>query len=150
VSKFVTDANDLQLSFKPYAGTIGWDGSGATTLNQSQTLNHVRAQGERGLTWFELAEITNWHHGTASGQLSVLDKVGLIRRLKEKRGRSSVYVLAQYANGRELAKRRQSKLTLVVDLADGVDRQTIIDYINCVALCKLEEDNKEVIGWEWK
>jgi DNA-binding MarR family transcriptional regulator len=129
---------------------MGWDGSGATSLNQSQTLNHVRAQGERGLTWFELAEIMNWHHGTASGQLSVLDKVGLLRRLKEKRGRSSVYVVAQYVNGRELAKRTQRKLTLVIDLAEGVDRQTIIDYLNCVALCKLEEDNKEVIGWVWK
>ena len=134
----------------PYAGTMGWDGSGATSLNQSLTLNHVRAQGERGLTWFELAEIMNWHHGTASGQLSVLDKVGLLRRLKEKRGRSSVYVVAQYVNGRELAKRTQRKLTLVIDLAEGVDRQTIIDYLNCVALCKLEEDNKEVIGWVWK
>ena len=150
MSKFATDVNDLQLSFKPYAGTMGWDGSGATSLNQSLTLNHVRAQGERGLTWFELAEIMNWHHGTASGQLSVLDKVGLIRRLKEKRGRSSVYVLSQYVNNRELAKRKQRKLTLEIDLAEGVDRQVIIDYLNCVALCKLEEDNKEIIGWEWK
>lgn len=141
---------ELQLPLTPYAGSMGWDGSGATSLNQSQTLNHVRAQGERGLTWFELAEIMNWHHGTASGQLSVLDKVGLLRRLKEKRGRSSVYVVAQYVNGRELAKRTQRKLTLVIDLAEGVDRQTIIDYLNCVALCKLEEDNKEVIGWVWK
>jgi len=141
---------ELQLPLTPYAGSMGWNGSGATSLNQSQTLNHVRAQGERGLTWFELAEIMNWHHGTASGQLSVLDKVGLLRRLKEKRGRSSVYVVAQYVNGRELAKRTQSKLTLVIDLAEGVDRQTIIDYLNCVALCKLEEDNKEVIGWVWK
>lgn len=150
MSKFVTDVNDLQLSFTPYAGTMGWDGSGATSLNQSQTLNHVRAQGERGLTWFELAEIMNWHHGTASGQLSVLDKVGLLRRLKEKRGRSSVYVLAQYVNGRELATRKQRKLTLEIDLAEGVDRQVIIDYLNCVALCKLEEDNKEIMGWKWK
>jgi len=141
---------ELQLPLTPYAGSMGWNGSGATSLNQSQTLNHVRAQGERGLTWFELAEIMNWHHGTASGQLSVLDKVGLLRRLKEKRGRSSVYVVAQYVNGRELAKRTQRKLTLVIDLAEGVDRQTIIDYLNCVALCKLEEDNKEVIGWVWK
>lgn len=141
---------ELELPFTPYAGTMGWDGVGATTLNQSLTINHVRHQGERGLTWFELAEIMNWHHGTASGQLSVLDKVGLLKRLKEKRGRSSVYVLAQFVNGRELAKRKQHKLTLVIDLAEGVDRQTIIDYLNCVALCKLEEDNKEVIGWKWK
>ncbi len=43
-----------------------------------------------------------------------------------------------------------SVVTTVIDLAEGVDRQTIIDYLNCVALCKLEEDNKEIIGWEWK
>ena len=150
MSKFVTDANDLQLSFKPYAGTLGWDGSGATTLNQSLALNHVRAQGERGLTWFELAEIMNWHHGTASGQLSVLDKVGLIRRLKEKRGRSSVYVLFAYVNGRELAKRKQRKLKLEIDLAEGVDPQTIINYLELDVLRVFEELDKRVISWEWK
>ena len=150
MSKFVTDVNDLQLSFKPYAGTIGWDGSGATSLNQSLTLNHVRHQGERGLTWFELAEIMNWHHGTASGQLSVLDKVGLIRRLKEKRGRSSVYVLSQYVNNRELATRKQRKLKLEIDLAEGVDPQTIINYLELDVLRVFEELDKRVISWEWK
>jgi DNA-binding MarR family transcriptional regulator len=144
----VTD--DLQLSFKPYAGTLGWDGSGATSLNQSLALNHVRAQGERGLTWFELAEIMNWHHGTASGQLSVLDKVGLIRRLKEKRGRSSVYVLFAYVNGRELAQRKQRKLKLEIDLAEGVDPQTIINYLELDVLRVFEELDKRVISWEWK
>ena len=148
MSKPVTD--DLQLSFKPYAGTLGWDGSGATSLNQSLALNHVRAQGERGLTWFELAEIMNWHHGTASGQLSVLDKVGLIRRLKEKRGRSSVYVLFAYVNGRELAQRKQRKLKLEIDLAEGVDPQTIINYLELDVLRVFEELDKRVISWEWK
>ncbi len=148
MSEPVTD--DLQLSFKPYAGTLGWDGSGATSLNQSLTLNHVRAQGERGLTWFELAEIMNWHHGTASGQLSVLDKVGLIRRLKEKRGRSSVYVLFAYVNGRELAQRKQRKLKLEIDLAEGVDPQTIINYLELDVLRVFDELDKRVISWEWK
>ena len=140
---------DLQLPLTPYGGTMGWDGSGATGLNQRLAYNHVAHQGERGLTWFELSEITNWHHGTSSGQLSVLDKLGLVVRIKERRNKSSVYVLPHYVKGREVVKRKKRKLTLVIDLADGVDRQTIIDYLNCVALCKLEEDNKEVIGWKW-
>jgi hypothetical protein len=147
----------------PYGGTSGWSGSeasrdraiiadknGITGLNQRLTYNAVQHQGLRGLTWFELAEMQNWHHGTASATLSVLNKAGLLIRLKDCRYKSSVYVTPEYVHGREIAKGRKRKLTLVIDLADGVDRQTIIDYINCVALCKLEEDNKEVIHWEWK
>ncbi len=92
----------------------------------------------------------NWHHGTASGQLSVLDKVGLIRRLKEKRGRSSVYVLFAYVNGRELAQRKQRKLKLEIDLAEGVDPQTIINYLELDVLRVFDELDKRVISWEWK
>lgn len=134
----------------PYAGTMGWNGSGATTLAQSLALNHVRAQGERGLTWFELAEIMNWHHGTASGQLSVLDKGGKISRLAEKRGRSSVYVHNLFLNGRKLAKPRKRMLTLILDVAEGVDAEYVIDYLNAQALCTLEEDRQYITGWKWK
>lgn len=134
----------------PYAGTMGWNGSGATTLAQSLALNHVRAQGERGLTWFELAEIMNWHHGTASGQLSVLDKGGKISRLKERRGKSSVYVHNMFVNGRELAKPRKRMLTLILDIPNGVDKDDVIDYLNAQALCALQEDHKLINGWKWK
>ena len=41
------------------------------------------------------------------------------------------------------------QLKLIIDLADQVDEDMVIDYINCVALCKLEEDMKEVTHWEW-
>lgn len=134
----------------PYAGTLGWSGTGATTLAQSLALNHVRAQGERGLTWFELAEIMNWHHGTASGQLSVLDKGGVITRLKEKRGKSSVYVLNKYVNGRESAKPRKRMLTLTLNVAEGVSADEVIDYLNAQALCAAQEDHNLIVGWKWK
>jgi hypothetical protein len=134
----------------PYAGTLGWSGVGATTLAQSLALNHVRAQGERGLTWFELAEIMNWHHGTASGQLSVLDKGGAISRLKERRGKSSVYVHNLFVNGRELAKPRKRMLTLILDVADGASADDVIDYLNAQALCAAQEDRKIIDGWKWK
>lgn len=97
----------------PYDGTSGWSGSdtsreraitddrsGKTRLRQSQTLTHLRHNGERGLTWKELSEITNWHHGQASGVLSVLHKAGLIARLKERRNKCAVYVANEYIYGR--------------------------------------------------
>jgi hypothetical protein len=129
---------------------MGWSGVGATTLAQSLALNHVRAQGERGLTWFELAEIMNWHHGTASGQLSLLDKGGLIKRLKERRGKSSVYVQTQFVNGRELAKPRKRGLTLILEVSEGVSAEDVKDYLNAQALCAAQEDHKLIDGWRWK
>jgi hypothetical protein len=100
----------------PYAGTSGWSGtdtskeravkadkSGETRLRQSQTLMHVRNQEFRGLTWSELSEITNWHHGTSSGALSVLNKAGRLVRLKERRKRSSIYVAPEFVNGRAVS-----------------------------------------------
>jgi hypothetical protein len=103
----------------PYAGTSGWSGSdssreraktqdadGTTGLRQSQTLFYVRNQTERGLTWKELSEITNWHHGSSSGALSVLHKAGIIVRLTQRRNRCAIYVTSEYINGREIAERK--------------------------------------------
>lgn len=99
----------------PYAGTSGWSGSatsydravtadreGTTGARQRQTLAHLARAGERGCTWQELAAATGWHHGTASGVLSVLHKEGRIARLAESRNRCRVYVLDTYAEGREV------------------------------------------------
>jgi hypothetical protein len=41
------------------------------------------------------------------------------------------------------------QLKLLIDVAKSVDQDTVIDYLNCVALCKLEEDLHEITGWEW-
>lgn len=100
----------------PYAGTSGWSGSetsreraetqdtdGTTSARQTETLNWLRERGTFGVTWKELANIELWHHGQASGVLSVLHKVGRIARLTERRDRCAVYVLPEYVNGRETA-----------------------------------------------
>ena len=103
----------------PYAGTSGWSGSetskdrainedlDGTTLDRQQLviLNLMKAE-ERGLTWHEVADLNNWHHGQASGVLSVLHKEGIITRLKERRNKSAVYVLPDYINGREASERK--------------------------------------------
>ena len=40
-------------------------------------------------------------------------------------------------------------LKLEIDVSSDADQEDVIDYLNCVALCKLEEDWKEITGWKW-
>lgn len=104
-----------EIPFLPYAGTSGWsgsetsrkravdaDGDGTTGANQRQVLAALALAMTRGRTWRDLSEEYGWHHGTASGVLSVLHKSGQIVRLKETRNRCKVYVLPEYAAGREV------------------------------------------------
>jgi hypothetical protein len=101
----------------PYAGTSGWSGSetskqratdadksGKTRVRQVLALNHIRHNADRGLTWKDLSEITNWHHGTASGVLSVLHKAGKIERLKQTRDKCAIYVAPEFVLGSVTAK----------------------------------------------
>ncbi len=80
------------------------------------------------MTWKEIAQETGWHHGTASGALSVLHKVGAIARLAETRSRSAVYVLPAHVAGRPVSGRRttagsrllrQVLAEIDADLAEG-------------------------------
>ena len=99
----------------PYNSSSGWSGSqtskdradrndndGTTGANQRIVLEQLALSGENGLTWTELAEIVGgWHHGTASGALSVLHKAEKICRLTESRSRCRIYVLPEYVAGRD-------------------------------------------------
>lgn len=108
------DVGEQHLPILPYGGTSGWSGSdtskeratsndesGITSTNQKQTLILLQTATHKGLTWNELADALGWHHGTASGALSVLHKAGLIARLKERRNKCAVYVAKEHVNGRE-------------------------------------------------
>lgn len=111
------------LPLLPYAGTSGWSGSdtsreravaedsnGTTTDRQRRVLGYLRNAGLEGLTWKELAEYMHWHHGSASGVLSVLHKEGHIARLAtQRRHRCAVYVLPEYVQGRATAAQGRSK-----------------------------------------
>ena len=103
----------------PYAGTSGWSGSdtskerairedadGTTTKRQEETMCALFDSGLTGITWSELANLYGWHHGQASGVLSVLHKEGHIVRLKARRNKSAIYVLGNYVNGREISERK--------------------------------------------
>jgi hypothetical protein len=107
----------------PYAGSSGWsgsqtsqdraveaDGSGRTRDRQRRALRCVADAGSRGITWKELDLLTGWeHHGTTSGALSVLHKVGKIARLKQARDKCAVYVLPEFVLDREVSPQRSSK-----------------------------------------
>lgn len=98
----------------PYAGTSGWSGtetsrqraeredsSGITGQRQRLVLAILRDAVTRGLTVKDVREYTNWHHGQASSALTNLHRAGAIQRLSETRDRCKVYVLPEYAQGRE-------------------------------------------------
>lgn len=100
----------------PYAGTSGWSGSdtsreraqaeddnGTTLARQARVLEFLAAEGHFGATWKELGHRLAWHHGQASGSLSVLHKTGHVARLTERRNRCAIYVLPQFVQGRETA-----------------------------------------------
>lgn len=109
--------------FLPYGGTSGWSGSetsfqrairednnGVTASRQTQVLQYLDYVQYQGATWRELATEFNWHHGQASGVLSVLHKEGAIFRLaKERRNRCSVYVRTEYLNDREFEMHNSAK-----------------------------------------
>lgn len=116
---------DEQLPLLPYAGTSGWSGSATsreraeredadgTTSDRQQNvlwLLHVRAR--EGITWKELADLRGWHHGQASGVLSVLHKEGRIVRLTERRHRCQVYVRPEFTDSRDTAPYRPNGRTV--------------------------------------
>lgn len=117
MSDFKVTLGSIELPLTPYAGTSGWSGSetsleravtedsnGTTKKRQQQVLFYLERYKDRGVTWKELSVITNWHHGSSSGALSVLHKTGLIARLKQTRDRCAIYVLPEYVNQRETAQ----------------------------------------------
>jgi hypothetical protein len=95
----------MSSAYIPYNGTAGWSGtdtskqraldnihSGRELNNQQLALKYLISTGTHGATWKEIATATGWHHGTASGVLSVLHMSGAIVRLYATRNRCKIYV----------------------------------------------------------
>lgn len=98
----------------PYDGTEGFSGtetseararseavSGVASVRQRYILIQAARAGVRGVTVAELRD-DRLHHGRISGALSVLHKVGKLRRLRETRDKCKVYVLPEFVDGREV------------------------------------------------
>jgi hypothetical protein len=41
------------------------------------------------------------------------------------------------------------KIVLTMTLADGIEADGIIELLNADILCRLEDDDKFITGWEW-
>lgn len=93
------------VPYKPYKGTAGWSGSdtskarainnissGREENNQVLALKYLKSRSTDGATWKEIAAETGWHHGTASGVLSVLHQSGAIVRALKARNGCKIYV----------------------------------------------------------
>ena len=112
----------MSNAFVPYNGTAGWSGtdtsqqraidnihSGRELNNQQLALLLLKKAGANGLTWKEMATATGWHHGTASGVLSVLHKSDAIVRTIKIRNKCKVYVHQNYKDQvmHEVYKKRE-------------------------------------------
>ena len=95
----------MSSAYVPYNGTAGWSGTDTSqqravdNIHSSRELNNqefalfiLKSKGIHGATWKEIATHTGWHHGTASGVLSVLHQSGAIVRLYSARNRCKIYV----------------------------------------------------------
>ena len=83
---------------------------------------HLRVAGPFGLTWAELGEKEGWHHGRVTSVLSNLHRDGYATRLAGKqstRGRSSIYVLPEFTEGRATAVYRGSKASAAIKAEPG-------------------------------
>lgn len=129
------------LPVLPYGGSSGWSGSdasrdraersdrsGLTSERQRQTLEAVRLAGIDGLTWQELSERTGWHHGTASGALSVLHRDRRLARLSERRGRCQIYVLPENILGRPTADYQPNVSARILrDVLSEIEQDLVAD-----------------------
>lgn len=106
----------------PYDGTEGWSGSdtsrerayadvttGTAAKRQRDVLDFLLGTQAYGATWGDVAFALDLHHGQASASLSALHQAERIARLKERRGRSQIYVLPQYVGDRETAPFKPNK-----------------------------------------
>jgi DNA-binding MarR family transcriptional regulator len=138
------DVGEPHLPVLPYGGTSGWAGSetskqratkadsnGVTSINQKQTLILLRQANSHGLIWSDLTEAFGWHHGTASGALSVLHKAGLIARLTEKRNKCAIYVALEHVNGRETQPHRPNvSARLLAEILDELETDLANGHIS--------------------
>jgi hypothetical protein len=111
---------DITSAYVPYNGTAGWSGSdtseqraldnvnsGKELTNQQLALHLLKSAGIKGYTWKELATATGWHHGTASGVLSVLHLSSAIVRTYTKRNGCKVYVHQNFKDEVKIEPRKK-------------------------------------------
>lgn len=127
-------------TWKPYSTSqqSGHQGEASEEAEPSRrrvidiALDELRARGETGSTWQELAEQFGMHHGQASSALSNLHRTGSAVRLSERREGSGVYVTPGNVRGRltvpyrrNLKRYTASAITTIIEEwreQTGIDR----------------------------
>lgn len=90
-------APSVEQSPTSVARAVREDDKGTTSKRQKAILDLLVEAGERGMTWHEVGNKLNLHHGQASGALSTLHKAGLVFALVDKpRNGCQPYVHRRY------------------------------------------------------
>ena len=69
---------------------------------KKELLAYVMDQGFSGVTWKDITEKFDIHHGSASSRLSLLHKEGTLARLTERRDGCKIYVYPEFVGDRPL------------------------------------------------
>jgi hypothetical protein len=92
----------------PTTWLVTHNGHKITSKSQARVYRYLLAWSARGRTSREIEEASGWHHGKASGALSMLHRDGLVALLTWKRQGYGVYVLTEYVDGRPVRPRRHN------------------------------------------
>lgn len=123
----------------PYAGTAGFVNQPASkdrakretangkAIKRARQILHTLSQHPEGLTYQQVGDLLNLHHGQSSGALSILHQNGVVFMLHKKINRCHVYVHSnqryKYADDERidepastLARRRREELEQLLEL----------------------------------
>lgn len=94
--------------------------SGRLSALYMTAIARLRNAGPVGLTWGELGELENLHHGRATSLLSNMHREGYAVRLAKKREgtHSSIYVLPEFVEDRPVARYKGSKASAALKAQD--------------------------------
>lgn len=109
---------------------------GVTSMAQRLTLILAGQQGAHGITIAELRESKGaLHHGKMSSALTTLHMTGHLAALKARRGRCGIYVLPEFANGRETRAYKPNRKPINPEVIRGILLHHIADVDPVVCYC---------------
>jgi hypothetical protein len=91
-----------------HQGDASEDAEFGRRQRQAQVYGLVMSAGAHGVTWRDVSESLDVHHGVSSSALSNLHLDKHIVKLAERRNGCGIYVLPRYAEGQETIERRHN------------------------------------------
>lgn len=109
---------------------------------EQEIIDLLRSAGTTGMTWKEIAEHLDIHHGQASGCLSKLHREGTIKCLNEYRLRCRVYVLPGHVSSRQTIPYRRARTTR--DSTPVTQEWEVVSRVNGNLVLKRSDGSKWV------